>query len=122
MNDIIVRLEKILGNMPARSSRGRSDEEKDRYYDLLEACEDDFIDVVEEVIKEGHWPEPGLLDAICSLAIKEDGAYVDGEDRAWSGYQDRLPYRLYESLEYWTIPVPKMLIEEIKKHLPEIRI
>jgi len=117
MDDIIIGFEKIIGNVPARSSRGCSDEEKERYYNLLEAAEDDFIEVVEKVIKEGRWQEPGLLDAICSLAIKEDGAYVDGEDREWSGYQDRLPFRLYESLEYWTVPVPKMLIEEIKKHL-----
>ena len=40
MNDIIVRLEKIIGNMPARRSRGCSYEEKERYYNLLEAGED----------------------------------------------------------------------------------
>ena len=55
-----------------------------------------------------------------SPCIKEDGVYVDGEE--YSHYQERLPFRLYDSLEFWTIPVPKLLIDEIRKHLPKIRL
>ncbi len=121
MNTIIDRLEDIVENVLARDSRGNSDEEKEQFYNTLEAAEDAFLDIVEKEIVLGDlWLEPGLLDEICRLAIKEDGVYVDGEE--YSHYQERLPFRLYDSLEFWTIPVPKLLIDEIRKHLPKIRL
>ena len=48
--------------------------------------------------------------------------YVDGEDKRYSNYQDRLPFRLYENLNFWTIPIPEILIDEIRKHLPKIKL
>lgn len=122
MHKIVDRLKDIVENVPSRDLRGNSEEEKKQYYDTLEAAEDAFLDVVEEIKLRNLWLEPGLLDVICRLAIKEDGAYVDGEDKAYSNYQDRLPFRLYEHLEFWTIPIPKLLLEEIQKHIPKIRL
>ena len=122
MQKIVDRLKDIVENVPSRDLRGNSEEEKKQYYDTLEAAEDAFLDVVEEIKLGNLWLEPGLLDEICRLAIKEDGAYVDGEDKAYSNYQDRLPFRLYERLEFWTIPIPKLLLEEIRKHIPKIRL
>ena len=69
------------------------------------------------------WREPGLLEEVCGLAIKEDGVYVyREEDKAYLNYQDRLPFRIYEYLEFQTIPIPKMLLDEIREHLPGIRL
>ena len=121
MNDIIARLEKIVENVPSRDSRGNSDEEIKNFHDTLEAAEDAFLDIVEEINQEDNlWLEPGLLDEICRLAIKEDGVDVDGEE--YSHYQERLPFRIYDRLEFWTIPVPELLMTEIRKHLPNVRL
>ena len=120
MNTIIARLEAIVENVPSRDSRGNSDEEIEQFFNTLEAAEDAFLEIVEEINQGDLWLEPGLLDEICRLAIKEDGVYVDGE--AYSHYQERLPFRLYDHLEFWTIPVPELLIDEIRKHLPKIRL
>ena len=122
MNRIIERLEEIVQNAPKRESIGHTDEEKERYYNTLEASEDAFLEIAEETFRDHSWLEPGLLEEICRLAIKEDEAYVDGEDKCYSNYQDRLPFRLYEALEFHTIPIPNMLYDEIKRHLPKIRI
>ena len=122
MNKIIERLEEIVENVPSKDSRGHSEEQKEEYYNTLEMAEDAFLDIVEEVLQGKLWLEPGLLDEICNLAIKEDGVYVDGEDKGYSNYQDRLPFRLYENLNFWTIPIPKILIDEIRKHLPKIKL
>ena len=122
MNEIIAKLEKIVESAPSRDCRGNTDEEIKRYYDSLEATEDAFLAVVEEIPPKDLVLKPGSLYKICCLAIKEDASYVDGEDKCYSDYQDRLPFRLYEQLEWWTVPIPKMLIEEIKRHLPKIRL
>ena len=122
MNDIFSRLEAIIENVPSRDCRNHSEEQKEKYYNTLEAAEDAFLDVVEEIVPKNIWQEKGVLDEICRLAIKEDGAYVDGEDKEYSNYQDRLPFRLYENLNFWTIPIPGLLIDEIRKHLPEIKL
>ena len=122
MNTIIARLEAIVENVPSRDSRGNSDEEIEQFFNTLEAAEDAFLEIVEEINQGDLWLEPGLLDEICRLAIKEDGAYVDGEDKGYSNYQDRLPFRLYENLNFWTIPIPEILIDEIRKHLPKIKL
>ena len=120
MNTIIARLEAIVENVPSRDSRGNSDEEIEQFFNTLEAAEDAFLEIVEEINQGDLWLEPGLLDEICRLAIKEDGVYVDGEE--YSHYQERLPFSLYDHLEFWTIPVPELLIDEIRKHLPKIRL
>ena len=120
MNTIIARLEAIVENVPSRDSRGNSDKEIEQFFNTLEAAEDAFLDIVEEINQGDLWLEPGLLDEICRLAIKEDRVYVDGEE--YSHYQERLPFRLYDHLEFWTIPVPELLIDEIRKHLPKIRL
>lgn len=120
MNTIIARLEAIVENVPSRDSRGNSDEEIEQFFNTLEAAEDAFLEIVEEINQGDLWLEPGLLDEICRLAIKEDGVYVDDEE--YSHYQERLPFRLYDHLEFWTIPVPELLIDEIRKHLPKIRL
>ncbi|MCR5324114.1 MAG: hypothetical protein K6E85_12680 [Lachnospiraceae bacterium] len=123
MNNIIARLEEIIENVPARDSRGNSDEEKEKYYNTLEDAEDAFLDVMEEIFPEDLWLEPGLLDEICGLAIKVDNrSYVDGEDKGYSHYQERLPFRIYDRLEFLTIPVPELLMVEIRKHLPNVRL
>ena len=122
MNNIIARLEEIVENVPSRDCRSHSEEQKEEYYNTLEAAEDAFLDVAEEIVPGKLWLEKGLLDEICRLAIKEDGAYVDGEDKEYSNYQDRLPFRLYEFLDFWTIPIPKLLTDEIRKHLPKIKL
>jgi len=75
-----------------------------------------------DILQGKLWLEPGILDEICRLAIKEDGAYIDGVDKGFSHYQDRLPFRLYENLNFRTIPIPKILIDEIRKHLPKIKL
>ncbi|MBP5184449.1 MAG: hypothetical protein J6113_05015 [Lachnospiraceae bacterium] len=122
MDSIVERLEEIVQNAPKRENIGCSDEEKEKYYNTLEAAEDAFLEIAEETVHDHRWLEPGLLEEVCRLAIKEDEAYVDGEDKGYSNYQDRLPFRLYEMLEFYTIPIPKMLHDEIKRHLPKIRI
>lgn len=122
MEEFIARLEAIVDSAPARDMRGTTDEEIEAYYNSLEAAEDAFLDVVEEIPKKDLCLKPGFLDKICSLAIKEDGSYVDGEDKVYSNYQDRLPFRLYENLEWWTIPIPKLLMDELRRHVPNVRL
>ena len=122
MNKIIERLEEIVENVPSKDSRGHSEEQKEEYYNTLGMAEDAFLDIVEDILQGKLWLEPGLLDEICNLAITEDRAYVDGEDKGYSNYQDRLPFRLYENLNFWTIPIPEILIDEIRKHLPKIKL
>ena len=122
INEIIVKLQEIVDSVPARDKRGKTDEEIEEFYNSLEAVEDAFLEVVEEISPDNLCLEQGLLDQICRLAIKADGVYVDGEDKDYSGYQDRLPFRLYEQLEWWTVPIPKLLMDEIKRHLPNARL
>lgn len=118
MNEIIVRLQEIVDSVPTRDKRGNTNGEIEEFYNSIEAIEDAFIEVVEDISPADLCLKPGLLDKICRLAIKADGVYVDGEDKNYSGYQDRLPFRLYDQLEWWTVPIPKLLIDEIKRHLP----
>ncbi len=122
MEEIIARLEAIADSAPARDMRGTTNEEIEAYYNTLEAAEDAFLDVVEEIPIDDLCLKPGFLDMICSLAIKEDGSYVDGEDKAYSNYQDRLPFRLYEYLEWWTVPIPKLLMDELRRHVPKLKL
>ena len=122
INEIIVRLQEIVDSVPTRDKRGNTDEEIEEFYNSIEAIEDAFIEVVEDISPDNLCLKPGLLDQICRLAIKADGVYVEGEDKDYSGYQDRLPFRLYEQLEWWTVPIPKLLMDELKRHLPNIRL
>ena len=122
INEIIVRLQEIVDSVPTRDKRGNTDEEIEEFYNSIEAIEDAFIEVVEDISPDDLCLKPGLLDQICRLAIKADGVYVDGEDKKYSGYQDRLPFRLYDQLEWWTVPIPKLLMDELKRHLPNTRL
>ena len=54
--------------MPSRDSRGNSDEEIEQFFNTLEAAEDAFLEIVEEINQGDLWLEPGLLDEICRLA------------------------------------------------------
>ncbi len=122
MKEIIERLQKIVDGVPARDNRGKTDQEKENYYNTLEEAEDAFLEVVEEIPPRDLCLKKEFLEMICGLAIKEDGSYVDGEDKAYSHYQDRLPFRLYEHLEWWTIPIPKMLMDELRRHVPHLKL
>ena len=119
--EIIARLKTIVDNVPARDKRGNSETEIEEFYNAIEASEDAFMDVVDEIPPDDLCLNREFLDQICRLAIKADGSYVDGEDKCYSHYQERLPFRLYDRLEWWTIPIPKLLTDEIKRHLPNIR-
>ena len=122
MNEFIARLKMIVDSFPSRDKRGDSEGEIEEFYNSIEAAEDAFMDVVDEISPNDLCRNRDFLDMICRLAIEADSVYIDGEDKSYSNYQERLPFRLYDRLEWWTIEQPKLLTDEIKRHLPNIRL